>query len=125
MLDVGFILFLAVWSAGVGYRVVRRLGPVPERPADALALALPVGLGGLGLALLGLGEVGRLGARAIGFVLCVGAVPAVGFVLGSFPTLLAARPSVRGFAWIDRALAAALGVALVGTLLTALTPVTD
>jgi hypothetical protein len=121
MLDLGFVLLLAVWSAGVGLSVVRRLGPLPEHPADALALALPVGLGGLGLASLGLGEVGRLDARAIGFVLCAGSLP---LFAGRWWVALR-LPTLRSGDGIDRAFAAALGIALAGTLLTALTPVTD
>ena len=60
MLDLGFVLLLTAWSAGVGLRVLDRLGQTPEHPADALALAVPLGLGMLALAALGLGEFGVL-----------------------------------------------------------------
>src|SRR5947209_15612860 len=40
MLDVSFLIVLAGWSAGVGFWVVRRFGPPPEAPTDALALAV-------------------------------------------------------------------------------------
>jgi hypothetical protein len=163
MLDLGFVILLAVWSAGVGLWVVKRLRLVPEHPWDALALAIPIGLGLLALATLGLGEVGALSRLGIGAVLGVGGV--VG--LASAPRLLLGfawegeapaepgvpakrlgrslalpfsvsrlrgwlRASVRPRAtdrprreWVDRALALGVLVALVGTLLTALAPVTD
>ena len=37
MLDLGFLFLLAAWSAGVGLFVLRRFGPTPDEPADALA----------------------------------------------------------------------------------------
>src|SRR5262245_42746375 len=123
MLDLGFVLLLAVWSAGVGLRVIRWFGANPEHPADALALALPVGLGGLGLVLLGLGEVGKLDAGAMQGVLFIGGL------LGASPLLRWLFGLRRGEQpnpdHLDRAIGLALAVAVAGTLLTALTPVTD
>src|SRR5262245_60932889 len=75
MLDLGFLLLISAWSAGVGLGALRRFGPWPEHPADALALAVPLGLGMLGLAAFGLGETGALNAGGIKAVLVAGAVP--------------------------------------------------
>ena len=60
MLDLGFLALLTFGSAGVGIGLLRRLDPTPEHPSDALALAVPLGLGLLALAVLGLGELGLL-----------------------------------------------------------------
>lgn len=126
MFDLGFILLLAVWSTGVGLRVTRGFGAQTDHPVDSLALALPVGLGGLGLCLLGLGEVGRLDAGGMNAVFLIGAL------LGATPFVRWAASSVRAIRGdrpetdrLDIAFGLALGVGLVGTLLTALTPVTD
>ena len=120
MLDLIFIALLTAWAAGVGLRVVARLGGVPEHPADTLALAVPAGLGLLALAALGLAEVGWLTAGGIAAVLGLGAI--VGgtagirllrqWVVGARRT----RPS-----FVDLALM----IGVVGTLLTAMAPVTD
>ncbi|MEA2633036.1 MAG: hypothetical protein QOE66_3255, partial [Chloroflexota bacterium] len=74
MLDLGFLLFLTIAAAGVGLRLLDRLGGRPESPADALALAVPLGLGMLALATLGLGELGVLNRTGLAVVLAVGTV---------------------------------------------------
>ncbi len=124
MLDIGFILLLTIWSAGVGLWTLRRLGQTPEHPADALALAVPLGLGILALTMLSLGELGVLTTKGIKATLAVGA-------------LLGGREAWRGISRLmrevsfpppqlpDLPLLVVLTTALVGTLLTALAPVTD
>ncbi|MBV8606797.1 MAG: glycosyltransferase family 39 protein, partial [Singulisphaera sp.] len=124
MLDIGFILLLAAWSAGVGLRVLGRLRQTPEHPADALALAVPLGLGMLALAALVLGEFGALTPGGLRVVLVAGA-------------LLGGREAGRGIACLvreapfpeprspDLPFLIVSAAALVGTLITALTPVTD
>jgi len=122
MLDLIFIVLLTTWAAGVGLRVVAWLGGEPEHPADALALAVPVGLGLLALAVLGLGEVGMLTAGGIAAVLGLGAI--VGGAAGVRIVAACARTladPIRRPSSVDLALM--IGVA--GTLLTALAPVTD
>ncbi|MBV8555826.1 MAG: hypothetical protein JO116_09685, partial [Planctomycetaceae bacterium] len=89
MLDIGFILLLAAWSAGVGLRVLGRLRQTPEHPADALALAVPLGLGMLALAALALGEFGVLTPGGLKVVLVAGA-------------LLGGREAGRGIACLVR-----------------------
>jgi hypothetical protein len=83
-IDLGFLLVLTLASAGLGLRIVRRLGGVPEHPADAWALALPIGLGALGLVMLGLGELGWLNTGAIGGLLGAAIVVGLPVVVGSF-----------------------------------------
>jgi len=134
MLDLGFLLLLAAWSSGVGLWVLRRFGPPPEHPADALALAVPTGLGVLALAVLGLGEVGRLDRDGLRAVLGVGAIVGLPGLLGLLRR--ARRPISQddadradgeggGSTFPDRVLLGLAGATLLGTLLTALAPVTD
>ncbi|MBX6311367.1 MAG: 4-amino-4-deoxy-L-arabinose transferase, partial [Isosphaeraceae bacterium] len=122
MLDLGFLLLLMLWSAGIGLRMLARLVPIPEHPADALSLAIPLGLGALALATLGLAELGLLTRGGIIAILGSGAL-LCGTPGPRLRGLIAEEPAPRGA--LDWASDLALAVALVGTLLTALTPVTD
>ena len=125
MLDLGFILLLTAWSAGVGLRVLGRLGQTPEHPADALALAVPLGLGMLALAVLGLGELGVLTPGGLKVVLVVGGAARRARGLSRDRPAWFARPPFPSLGSpTSRFLIVTAGV-LVGTLLTALTPVTD
>ncbi|MEO6811273.1 MAG: 4-amino-4-deoxy-L-arabinose transferase [Isosphaeraceae bacterium] len=126
MIDLGFVLLLMAWSAGVGLRIIARFAPAPEHPTDALALSVPLGLGTLALAALVLGELGMLTSTAIGVVLIVGGViggkAAYEIIKRSFHTLITqSRP--QGF--LDWAFDLSLLATLIGTLLTSLIPVTD
>jgi hypothetical protein len=119
--DLGFLIGLAMIAAGLGLRVLSVFRQTPDNPSDAFALAIPLGLGGLGLATLGLGEVGQLNLRGIAALLAVSA-------LIGLPALLPfVRRSIEvirtgSVSWIwDGCLA----IELLGTLLTALAPVTD
>src|SRR5687767_1324921 len=73
MLDLGFVGLLTIWSGGVGLWTLRRLGSTPEYRADDLALAVPLGLGLLGLATLGLAECSMLNRMGLAIVLALGA----------------------------------------------------
>ncbi len=106
VLDLGFLLVLAMVSAGLGLSDLATIRRGVEHPGDALALALPLGLGVLSLGVLGLGELGWMSAGAIAGLLGVagalglpetirslrGGVPATGPVRppGTPPT----RPSL-------------------------------
>ena len=126
MHDLGFMVLLAAWASGVGLRVSRWFAGAVEQPADALALALPIGLGGLGLSLLGLGAAGRLDVGSIEAVLLVGGVFGAGpFVRWCSALVQQSRNQEVTFDRLDRVLGAALAVTVVGTLVTALAPVTD
>ncbi len=152
-LDLGFLILLAIVAAGVGFRLLGGLGATPEHPADAWALAVPLGLGVLALAVLGLAEAGALTPGAIAGLLAVGAAVggqggAVGTLRAMFPNGGGAVPTdddplsptlpheggggqsgslmmTRGWSVAGVLFDLALGVGLVGTLLTALAPVTD
>jgi len=128
MLDLGWIALLSAWSAGVGLAALRRFGPPPEHPADALALAVPTGLGLLAVAALGLGEVGRLDAVGLGLLLAVGGAVGlaelrwwVGRGRGDRPAVAATSPAGRP----DLAIGLMAAAAALGALLVALSPVTD
>lgn len=141
MLDLTFLVVLALWGCRVGLRLGRRLAPLPDHPADALALALPFGLGLLALAVLGLGEVGGLTRGGILLVLGLGLFAAEWRAAGRavMPRSEAREGGapddcieggVGGAcrstpAWPDRLLDFALVCVLAGSLLTALAPVTD
>ncbi len=120
-LDLGFLFLLTMIAAGVGLRTLRLAREMPENPFDAWALALPLGLGGLGLAMLGLGEVGAL--NVWGIVVVLGVAGLIG--------LPASIKSIRDWATLVRSASihwvwdGLLAIVLIGTLLTALTPVTD
>lgn len=127
MVDFIFVLLLGVWSAGIGLWVLKRLGQTPDVRSDALALAVPLGLGILAQMTLALGEFGVLSPLGLLGVFVVG----LGFIAWK----------ELGLAWISRGkseglvqagrsyltwgLGALLVSTLLGTLLTALAPVTD
>jgi hypothetical protein len=132
MLDLGFIVILTVWSAGVGLRLMCWFGVSQnsstegnlseDGSADGLAMAIPLGLGSLSLATLALGEVGWLTRVSLAAVLLAGAI--FGGRLGLFALKESARAPkliLKRFSIFDMAMV----VALFGTLLTALAPVTD
>ncbi|MGE3821535.1 MAG: ArnT family glycosyltransferase [Isosphaeraceae bacterium] len=126
MLDLGFLLGLAAWSAGLGLWLLRRFGTRPDHPADALGLALALGLGALGLAVLGLGLVGALDARGLRVTLTAGTLigaPSLARWLVTAWRREGDRDS--SFEWPDRAFAVWTALAIVGTLVAALAPVTD
>jgi hypothetical protein len=124
MLDLGFVLLLVVIGAGIGLRILDRLGGRAEARVDALGLAVPLGLGTLGLAELGLGELGVLNRGGVAVVLAVGGVVA-------WPALRRlrlepARWIVLGWPSIpDLVFGLTLGATVLGTFFTALAPVTD
>ncbi len=127
MIDLCFAVFLAIVSAGVGKRILDRLGSTPEHPLDALALALPLGLGVLSLATLGLGELGRL--NLVGLSVVLGLMIEIGFM--TWYRSLAAQgwgSIVRGGRTPStpaRLIAVCTVLVVFGTMLTAVGPVTD
>jgi hypothetical protein len=131
MLDLCFLVFLTLGTAGVGLSLLRWLRQTPEHLADALALAVPLGLGILALAVLGLGETGLLTPRGLAIV------SIIGLMMGGRELVLL-RPRITDFlsrkhggpcppfgGFFERLLGMVLGATLLGTLLTALAPVTD
>ncbi|WP_435021714.1 ArnT family glycosyltransferase [Tundrisphaera sp. TA3] len=124
-LDLGFLIFLAIVAAGVGRRVLDAIGMRPEDPADAWALSVPLGLGGLALAVLGLGVAGRLTPGSIGLAMVIGLV--VGGKAGWDATAGVVRGIVRdrGRDGVGRAFDWLFAATAAGSLATALAPVTD
>ena len=121
-LDLGFLILLAIASAGLGFRVLGWLGATPDDPLDAWALALPLGLGAVALGVLGLAEVGGLGPAAIGGWL---GLALVAFGRAGWAGTRAIRPRFDRRDPVGLAFDGLLGLGLLGTLLTALAPVTD
>ena len=121
-LDLAFLIVLAAVAAGLGLAILRRLGEAPEHPADALALALPLGLGAIALGVLGLGELGAMNAGSIAGLLVVAGMVGLARIgsAGASPC----RGKGGAFRW-SWAWDTPMAIALLGTLLTALAPVTD
>jgi hypothetical protein len=126
MLDLGFVWLLSAGSMGIGLRLLNRLGVLPEHPADALALAIPLGLGMLALATLGLGELGVLNVPGLTIILALWAGWGARDALRGANRLARSQPdfSVRP-SRTGLILGLVTSLAALGTLLTALTPVTD
>jgi len=118
MLDLGFLFLMTLWAAGLGRRVLSWLGGEPEHPVDALALAVPIGLGLLALEVLGLAELGLMSRAGLAALMVAGMI--IGGDSG-WALLRAGAACVRVRGWIDVSMA----IGVVGTLLTALAPVTD
>ena len=120
-LDLGFLILLAIVGSGVGFRLP---GVAPRHAGASLGclggLAVPLGLGTLALGVLGLAEVGWLTTPAIAGLLAVG-----GLVGGREGLAGTARALPRSGGRPGLMFDLPLMVALVGTLLTALAPVTD
>ena len=132
MLDLAFVTILAAIATGLGAWLLRRFGADLDSAVDRLALALPLGLGAIALAVLGLGEIGELGLRGIVTILAIAAIPASLGARGLLDDLRSLASYSRGpdreggFAtWVDIAFVIGLGVCLVGTLICAFPPVTD
>ena len=128
MLDLGLALFLALVAAGMGKRVLNSLGELPEHPLDALALAIPLGLGILALGCLVLGQYE--GLNLVGLSVLLAVATELGLLAG-FRLLrdLARRVppgSVRGStSLVDRLMLVFLVLTLGATALAAMAPVTD
>lgn len=130
MPDLVFLLGITLWSAAVGLFVLRRFGPLPDSIADTLAMSIPLGLGVLGLLALGLGEIGELDHGRLETVIGVGTVvTAPGFLRWMLSSMFrnADLNTVGEFrkSRLDTAIATLVAATLLGTLLTALAPVTD
>lgn len=130
ILDLAFIIVLTAWSAALGSRLIAMLDARPANVRDALALAVPLGLGVLALGVLGLGEFGLLSPGPIAVLLAAGAV------VGMFgvPRIHLDFSNVFGCTDIshenrriglDQSMRVVLGIGVLGGLLTALAPVTD
>jgi len=137
MIDLGFAAFVALVSVGVGKRILDGLGQSPEHPVDALALALPLGMGVAALATLALGELGALNRVGLSILLAVllelGAISLFRLFRGGAQRLPPANvapghscsPGVKSVRTLDLAIAFCTALVILGTALAALVPVTD
>jgi hypothetical protein len=128
MIDLIFAAFLALISLGAGKRLLDRFGQAPEHPLDAMALALPLGMGLMALGTLSLGELGWLNRLGLSVLLAVwmemGLCPAFR-LLRELRRRIRARDEDRDRSAAGRVLAFCLGSTLLGTALVAIGPVTD
>ena len=128
MIDLGFAALLALISAGFGKRILDGLGCSPEHPLDAMALALPLGMGLTALATLALGELGCLNFVGLSVLLAVLVELGIIAWFNLFREMRAwfkTRVQTRSRTSLSLFFAVCLGLVLLGTALTALTPVTD
>ncbi len=128
MIDLGFAVLVAFCAAGAGKRILDRIGQSPAHPLDALALALPLGLGLISLAALVLGELGCL--NRIGLAIELAIVFELG-VVGWFRlarqwrAMRASRQFTEPLRPFDLAIAITTALVLCATLISATAPVTD
>jgi Dolichyl-phosphate-mannose-protein mannosyltransferase len=128
MIDLGFAALLALITAGFGKRILDELGCSPEHPLDALALAIPLGMGLTALATLALGEFGYLDFVGISVVLAVEVELGIIAWFNLFRQTrawLQTRVQTRSRTSLSLFFALCLGLVLAGTAVTSLTPVTD
>ncbi len=128
MIDLGFAALLALISAGFGKRILDGLGQSPEHPLDAMALALPLGMGLTALATLALGELGCLNFVGLSVLLAVLVELGIITWFNLFREIVAwfrARVRARSRTSLSLFFAVCLGLVLLGTALPPLTPVTD
>ena len=124
MFDLGFLIIIAAWSLATGCWILRRLGQIFETRLERWSLALPLGLGCLALVMLILGELGQLSERPIVYALAV-------VLLFTGPGLVrefrreGIDAKLSRHEWPDRVFLGCLVTTIVGTLFSALAPVTD
>ncbi|MFO0907613.1 MAG: glycosyltransferase family 39 protein [Isosphaeraceae bacterium] len=130
MLDLLFLAILTTGALAVGAWLLDRLGTHLDHALDRIALSLPLGLGVIALCMLALGELGGLTPAVLqgfsGIVAALGLIR-LPFLVRSLRQNRNAISSSRvsAWQWPDLALAGSALVALGGSLLTALGPVTD
>ncbi len=128
MFDLGFALFLALISTGLGWRILRWLGNAPEHPVDRFGLAAPLGMGLVALAALVLGQF--RGLNLLGLAVLLGIVTELGLVagLGLFRDLTRSTrfsSNVSPPTAADRLMKVFLIATMAATALSSLVPVTD
>ena len=128
MIDLGFAALLALIAVGFGKRILDWLGQSPEHPLDAIAMAMPLGLGLTALATLALGELGWLDSVGLSVLLAVLVELGIVAWFNLFREVRAwfkTRVRTRSRTLLSLYFAICLGLVIVGTALTAMTPVTD
>jgi hypothetical protein len=129
MIDLAFAAFLVMIGMGAGRRLLDGLGQTPEHPVDAAAMSMPIGLGLVSLAVLGLGELGwfdRVGlAVLLAVVMELGLVAGLRMLRDLWRRAAGRDDPDRGGSAAGRILAGLVAVAMVGTAMVATGPVTD
>lgn len=123
LLDLGFVAILTFAAAGLGRFVLGRAGLTIAAWTDRAALEVTIGLGLLGLGVFLLGLSNWLTPGSIALLILPGL--AMGGWSGRGEAMTAARVPSAPRTLDDRILLLLTAAALVGTLLTALAPVTD
>jgi hypothetical protein len=130
MFDLAVALFLGIVAAGIGERLLGRVGELPEHPLDALGMSAALGLGLLALACLAIGEAGKFNLAGLTVLMAV--ATEVGLLAGL--RLLRAlcqawfkstEVRARGRSVIDMIMFGLLALTLAATALAAMAPVTD
>jgi hypothetical protein len=128
MIDLLFAIFVALIGLGTGKRILDRFGQTPGHRLDAIALALPLGMGLLALGTLAVGAMGWLNGLGLSVLLAVwtelGLCPAVR-LLRELGRQSRDRDGDRDRSRSGRVMAFCLALALFGTGLVAIGPVTD
>jgi hypothetical protein len=128
MVDLGFAFLLALIAVGVGRRILDGLGQTPAHPLEALALALPLGMGVAALATLAAGELGCMDRLGLSVVLAV--LLELG-ALSLFKTIRSVRDWRKSLgprapvSVAEKAISLCACLGVLGTAVSALAPVTD
>lgn len=118
MLDLGFVALLTLGGWGIGRRLLRFAGLDDRDSTETAALAVPIGLGLLALGLFVLGEFGWLNRLMVLALLLPG-------VVEGCRSVRFRRVAYRPLGVPGLLMDALLVASLLGTLLTAMAPVTD
>ena len=123
LLDLGFLIVFTLGATGLGLVLLRPFRVGPAAISDRLALALPLGLGTQGLTVFGLGQVGGLTPGALAAVVGLSCLGWLFRGRRETPEKPSSEPNPsRTF---DRVWDVLLGAVVLGTLASALLPVTD
>src|SRR5262245_24356619 len=127
MLDLGFAGFLAVIALGAGARILGWLRQSPDEVLDEMACALPLGLGCLALGVFGLGELRCLNPVGLAVLIAIFVKLGLGCGLRLMRNLYfrsSVLPEWGATELPGRVIACCLALALLGTSLVAIGPVT-
>lgn len=128
--DLGFAVFLALISAGVGSRLITLISGKTSKTSLRTAQCVPLGLGALSLATLALGLMSRLDRTHLVGLLSISTIFAIQggtrLLFGSAKLAFGhTRRILAKGSNLDRAILGMTLIGLVGCMLTAMIPVTD
>jgi hypothetical protein len=130
--DLAFVALLTTLAAGLGDRLLSLAGEGrrSKRDLDRLAKTVPLGLGTIALAILGLGLIGRLNPAGLGVLSILAALVGLGpglAIVGATVRVVFRKFSrgLRRGDSFDRILLLLSALLMTGTALTLPTPVTD